>query len=146
MAITHSTSKAVSGRNRLSRLAGTGRKSAKRSEIVVKSRKSAGTQASGPAKADKSAMPIEKGSRIRVPRRLKGMIEGELRNLEKAESLLRCLWFAMELVDMGDEGAPYFPDVAEVAADLIQRSRADLDDLYYGRIPDPLMAVLKVER
>jgi hypothetical protein len=44
-----------------------------------------------------------------------------------------------------DKGSAYFPDVVEVAGDLVQRSIVDLDQLYDGRIPDLLMAALKVE-
>jgi hypothetical protein len=146
MAIAHSTSTAWSGRNRPLRRAGVGLKPAKRSKIVVKGRKTVGTQASGPAAADKPAMPIAAGSPIRVPRRLQGMIQAEMRNLERAEAMLRCLGGAMEFVDLGDKGAPCFADIVEVAADLVWRSKVDLEDLYFGRIADPLMAALRVER
>ena len=143
---TLQSAKAGSGRIRPATSAGRRRKSVKRPKIVVEGRKTPGTQAPGAAAADKSVMPIAASSRIRVSRRLQGLIQGELRNLEKAESMLRCLWSAMEFADLGDKGAPYFPDVVEAAADLVWRSKVDLEDLYYGRIPDPLMAVLKVER
>jgi hypothetical protein len=146
MAIAHSTSTARSGRTHRARAAGSRRKSAKRSKILVKGRKTAGTQTPGAAAADKSAMPIAAGSPIRVPRRLQGMIQAEMRNLERAEAMLRCLGGAMEFVDLGDKGAPCFADIVEVAADLVWRSKVDLEDLYFGRIADPLMAALRVER
>jgi hypothetical protein len=85
------------------------------------------------------------GARIRVRGRLQEMIRAELGNLGKAESMLRCLWLSMECIDSADKGSAYLPDVVEVAADLVQRSMVDLDQLYDGRIPDPLMAALKVE-
>jgi hypothetical protein len=74
------------------------------------------------------------------------MIRAEMFNLEKAESVLRCLMFAMEFTDLTTKGVAYFPDVVEVAGDLVQRSIVDLDELYDGLIPNSLMATLKVER
>jgi hypothetical protein len=74
------------------------------------------------------------------------MIQAEMRNLERAEAMLRCLGGAMEFADLGDKGAPCFADIVEVAADLVWRSKVDLEDLYFGRMADPLMAALKVER
>jgi hypothetical protein len=66
-------------------------------------------------------------------------------NPGKAESMLRCLWLSMEFIDSADKWSAYVPDVLEVAADLVQRSIVDLDQLHDGRIPEPLMAALKVE-
>jgi hypothetical protein len=86
----------------------------------------------------------EQGSPIRVQVRLKEMLQVEMRNLDRVEALLRCLWLAMEQVDMSDAGAPWFPDVVEVAADLAWRSNMDLQDLVdEERIVQPLLAKLK---
>ncbi len=41
---------------------------------------------------------------------------------------------------------PYYPDAMEVAGDLIERSLADLDVLYDGYLPNPLLAARKIER
>lgn len=74
------------------------------------------------------------------------MIRVEIDNLGKAESMLRSLWFAMKFTDLTTKGVAYFPDVVEVAANLVERSRVDLEDLSDGRIPTPLTAALRVER
>lgn len=42
--------------------------------------------------------------------------------------------------------SPYYPDVVDVADDLVKRSLVDLDALHSGYIPKPLMAARKVER
>jgi hypothetical protein len=45
-----------------------------------------------------------------------------------------------------DAESPYYPNVVEVAGDLVKRSIVDLDVLYDGYIPNPLMATRKIER
>jgi hypothetical protein len=52
----------------------------------------------------------------------------------------------MEYADAPDSERAYFPDVVEVAGELVQRSIVGLDDLYDGHIRDPLMAASRVER
>ena len=146
MATAHVSVKTRSGRNRPRKRPGTP-KSASPAKTAIKRRVSQPTQAPfarGPAAPERSGSQVaERGARIRVQGRLREMIEAELLNLEKAESVLRCLMIAM---DSPDKGSAYFPDVVEVAGDLVQRSTVDLDDLYHGRIPDLLMASLRVER
>jgi hypothetical protein len=73
------------------------------------------------------------------------MIQAELGNLGKVESVLRCLVHAMEYRSLDPE-SPYYPDIAEVACDLLKRSLADLDVLYDGYIPNPWLAGRKIER
>src|SRR5882757_2419324 len=144
MATAHSTVKARPGRNRPLKGRGTGPKPGKLAKTPAKR---PSTQPAHAASV-KPGSPegAERGSHLRVRGRLQEMIRAELFNLEKAESVLRCLTFAMEFTDLTTQGVAYFPDVVEVAADLVQRSMVDLDQLYDGRIPDPLMAALKVER
>jgi len=45
-----------------------------------------------------------------------------------------------------DSESPYYPDVVEVAGDLVKRSLVDLDVMYDGYIPHPSMAGRKIER
>jgi len=88
---------------------------------------------------------VGRGARIRVRGRLQDMIRAEMFNLEKAASVLRCLVLSMDTRSVEGE-LPYYPDVVEVAGDLIERSLADLDVLYDGHIPNPLLAGRKIER
>jgi hypothetical protein len=143
MAIAHSTSKARPGRNRSPKIRGKAQRPAKRSKKLAQGRKTSATSGSGTPEG--LGPQIANGSRIRVRGRLKDVLHAEWFNLGKAESLLRCLWLAMEFVDLGTEGVAYFPNVVEVAGDLVRRSKMDLENLHDGRIPDPLMAALKVE-
>jgi hypothetical protein len=73
------------------------------------------------------------------------MIRAEMFNLEKAEAVLRCLVLSMDTL-LVDAEPPYYSDVVEVAGDLIKRSLVDLDVLYDGYIPNPLMAARQIER
>lgn len=149
MAISRSPSKGRPDRNP-PLTTGIKPKSASRSRIPPKRRKTQPAQvpsphATGSATPDKQGPPTARGVRLRVRGRLQEMIRTELSNLGKAESMLRCLWLAMECIDSTDKGSAYLPDVVEVAADLVQRSIVDLEQLCDGRIPEPLMAALKVE-
>jgi hypothetical protein len=53
-------------------------------------------------------------------------IERERDNLAKADSVLGCLVIAMEY-GTDSAGAPYYPDVAQIARDLVQQSLRGLD-------------------
>jgi hypothetical protein len=148
MATVHSTSKALSSRNSPLK-SGTRPKSAKRSKATAKGRKTQpapGAHAQGPATPCKPGSAVaERGARIQVHGRLQDMIRAEMFNLEKAEAVLRCLVLSMDTGPV-DAEPPYYPDVVEVGGDLIRRSLVDLDVLYDGYIPIPLMAARKIER
>jgi hypothetical protein len=73
------------------------------------------------------------------------MIQAELGNLGKVESVLRCLAHSMEYRSL-DLKSPYYPDIAEVACDLLKPSLVDPDAPYDGYIPSPLMAGRRIER
>ena len=134
MAAAHSTLKARSSRNP-SLKAGTS-KSANRAKAPPQ----------GPTATRKPGSKVAgRGARIRVRGRLQDMIRAEMFNLEKAASVLRCLVLSMDTRSVGGE-PPYYPDVVEVAGDLIERSLADLDVLYDGYLPHPLLAARKIER
>ena len=65
---------------------------------------------------------------VPVPDRLHEAIENERDNLSKAASLLACLAISLENdVDPVDE--PYFPDIARLARQLVNRSINGLDSL-----------------
>src|ERR1700679_4170725 len=61
--------------------------------------------------------------------RLQTAIESERRNLFRADSLLGCLVIAMEYETDDSVNGPHYPDVAQVARELVQRSIDGLDSL-----------------
>src|SRR5277367_555739 len=61
-----------------------------------------------------------------VPARLREAIETERDNLSKAESLLACMVVSMEYQNDPLDG-PYYPAVAQLARELIERSINGLD-------------------
>ena len=150
MAIADSNAKAPARRNRPPKRPGTRPTSAKRSTVSAKHRNT--TPALAP-KADakrtgtpekQGTRPVERGSRVRMQGRLKEFIQAELGNLERAESVLRCLALSMDSMSLGPP--PYFPDVLDVVGDLVERAIVDLNVLYDGRIPAKPLAARKVER
>jgi hypothetical protein len=69
---------------------------------------------------------------VRVPEALHEAIENERSNLSRAESVLGCLAIAMEnQADMVN--GPYYPDVAQLARELVRRSINGLDSLALQR-------------
>ena len=122
-----------------------------RSKAPVKRHKSQSARvhrphAKGPATpVGSGSAKTDRGARVRVRGRLQEMIEAELDNLCRAESVLRCLVLSMDY-DPSHPESPYYPAVVEVVGDLINRSVVDLDALHGGYIRDPLMAARKVER
>jgi hypothetical protein len=60
-------------------------------------------------------------------------IERERDNLSRAESLLSCLKIAMEHEEISHRG-PYYPDVAEIAREMVRKSIGALDPI---NLPDP---------
>ena len=59
-------------------------------------------------------------------------IERERDNLSRAESLLRCLKIAMEYEGISHKG-PYYPDVAEIAGEMVRQSISALDPINLDR-------------
>ena len=67
---------------------------------------------------------------VRLPEALHDAIEIERGNLSQAESLLGCLAISMEYEYETDSvDAPYYPDVARLARDLLRQSINGLDSL-----------------
>jgi hypothetical protein len=147
MAAAHPTVKIRSGRNPAPKTETP--KTPKRAKTAAQRRKirSVSTPpAQGPITARTPGSEVAvRGARIRVRGRLQDMIRTEMLNLEKAASVLRCLVLSMD-TQLEDGEPPYYPDVVEVAGDLIERSLADLDVLYDGYLPNPLLAGRKIER
>lgn len=65
---------------------------------------------------------------VPVPEALHEAIESERSNLAKAESLLGCLMISLESGTDNVTG-PYYPDVAEIARNLVRQSINGLDSL-----------------
>jgi len=72
--------------------------------------------------------PVEHVYGAPVPEGLHEAIEAERGNLSKAESVLGCLAIAMEY-DADSANKPYYPDVAQLARELIRQSINGLDSL-----------------
>jgi hypothetical protein len=92
----------------------------------------------------------------RIPEVLQEIIEAERGNLAKADSILACLILAMEYGAEaphreGGSLAPYYPDVARIARDLVRGAIQRLDSLYLQQRlerdkiaePDGLTVVLR---
>src|ERR1700678_3899352 len=132
MAAAHSTLKVRSGRNPPLKTGAP--KVANRAKAPAQRRKTPSAQ--GPITTHTPGSEVAvRGARIRVRGRLQDMIRAEMFNLQKAASVLRCLVLSMDTRPVDGE-APNFPDVVEVAGDLIERSLADLDVLYDGYLPN----------
>jgi hypothetical protein len=65
---------------------------------------------------------------VPVPKGLHDAIETERGNLSKAESVLGCLAIAMEY-ETDSVNGPHYPDVAELARELVRQSINGLDSL-----------------
>jgi hypothetical protein len=70
-----------------------------------------------------------KPSRARQLKLLLETVEQERANLSRAESLLECLRIAMEYESQTATG-PYYPDVAQIAHELVHKSVNALDPIY----------------
>ena len=84
-----------------------------------------------PRKRNSSARLVHSGSHpygVPVPEALHEAIEEERGNLSKTESLLGCLAISMEH-ETDPATAPYYPDVAGIARDLLKQSINRLDSL-----------------
>jgi hypothetical protein len=70
-----------------------------------------------------------------VPSRLRPFLESERDSLVKAQSLLACIAHSMEHAEHPVLG-PYYPDVVQLASDLIKQRTKNLDELLLdGRLP-----------
>jgi isopentenyl diphosphate isomerase/L-lactate dehydrogenase-like FMN-dependent dehydrogenase len=69
---------------------------------------------------------------VPVPEGLHEAIEIQRGNLAKAESVLGCLIASMEYKADSVDG-PYYPDVAEIARELVKQSIKGLDSLVLQR-------------
>ena len=74
------------------------------------------------------AQPAEHVYGVPVPKGLHDAIETERGNLSKAESVLGCLAIAMEY-ETDSVNGPHYPDVAQIAQDLVRKSINGLDSL-----------------
>ena len=74
------------------------------------------------------AQSAEHAYGVPVPKGLHDAIEAERGNLSKAESVLGCLAIAMEY-ETDSVNGPYYPDVAELARELVRQSINGLDSL-----------------
>jgi hypothetical protein len=79
----------------------------------------------------KSKLPCERDD-TSVPEELTEIIEIERDNLSKADSVLGCLVTSMEYgAESTDQ--PYYPDVAQLARELVRKSINGLDSLVLQR-------------
>jgi hypothetical protein len=72
------------------------------------------------------AQPLDDAYGVPVPAALHEAIEMERDNLSKAEALLACLIVSMEYANDPVSG-PYYPAVAQIARELVERSINSLD-------------------
>jgi hypothetical protein len=70
---------------------------------------------------------------VALPAPLHEAIEIERDNLARAESLLGCLAISMECESPSATG-PYYPDVAQIAREMVRRSINGLDSLALERV------------
>ncbi len=77
--------------------------------------------------------PRSRHERVAMPGCLHEAIESERDNLAKAESLLGCLAISMEY-ESQSATAPYYPDVAQIAREMVRRSINGLDSLALERV------------
>jgi hypothetical protein len=87
---------------------------------------------------DRSTFPAFSGVQLNL---LLKAIETERDNLSRAESLLGCLTIAMEYGDVTYKG-PYFPDVAQIAREMVRKSISALDPI---NLPNPSRDKVKEE-
>jgi hypothetical protein len=86
----------------------------------------------------RSAFPTISGKQLNL---LFKAIETERDNLSRADSLLGCLIIAMEYGETMHKG-PYYPDVAQVAHEMVRKSINALDPIH---LPNPSRDKVKEE-
>jgi hypothetical protein len=77
--------------------------------------------------------PRPRHEQVALPASLHEAIEIERDNLARAESLLGCLAISMEYESQSSTG-PYYPDVAQIAREMVRRSINGLDSLALERV------------
>ncbi len=77
---------------------------------------------------NKKTRSAEHAYGVPVPEGLHEAIEDERDNLSKAESVLGCLAISMEY-EADSVNGPYYPDVAQLARELVRKSINGLDSL-----------------
>jgi hypothetical protein len=77
---------------------------------------------------DRKVRPVDHAYGVPVPEGLHEAIELERGNLSKAEAVLGCLAIAMEY-ETDSVNGPYYPDVAQLARELVKQSINGLDSL-----------------
>jgi hypothetical protein len=118
MATAHSTSKGRSGRNRPSK-----------PSSGARSRRRAAKQEQAKPQAS------DRGASIRIRGRLREFLSAEQGFLLKAESLLLCIAKSVDDSSHPSTG-PYYPDVIELASELLRRRAESIDELLLdGRLP-----------
>jgi hypothetical protein len=118
MATAHSTSKGRLSRNRPLRAAGKARPRR-------------------PTKQGRKKFEApDRGTAIRIRGRLREFLNSELGFLLKVESLLLCIAKSMDDSAHPSTG-PYYPDVVELASQLLKRRSCIFDQLLFdGRLPE----------
>jgi hypothetical protein len=77
----------------------------------------------------RSTLPTISGAQLNL---LFKAIETERDNLSRADSLLGCLVIAMEYGETMHKG-PYYPDVAQIAHEMVRKSISALDPIHLPR-------------
>lgn len=101
--------------------------------IPAKRRKSSTRSKTGGAPKRAPREPAAAVYGVPVPEGLHEAIEAERGNLAKADSVLGCLAASMEC-ETDPVTGPYYPDVAEVARDLVRQSINRLDSLVLEKL------------
>ncbi|MDP8984460.1 MAG: hypothetical protein M3N97_05360 [Pseudomonadota bacterium] len=102
--------------------------------IPAKRRKSSTRSKTGSApKRETREPPAASVYGVPVPDGLHEAIEAERGNLAKADSVLGCLAASMEC-ETDPVTGPYYPDVAEVARELVRQSINRLDSLVLEKL------------
>jgi len=95
-------------------------------EITPKARR--GRNRPGKGKAGDTEAKVSRDRSNPLPEVLHEAIEDERSNLSKAEAVLGCLMISMEYEADPDDG-PYYPEVAQLARDLVKQSIDHLDSV-----------------
>lgn len=91
-------------------------------------------QRHGNKHGQKQAQPVDRATTVRIRGALREFLESERGFLSDAQSLLVCIAHSMDYSTHPSTG-PYYPDVVGLAADLLGRRAAGLDEmLIAGRL------------